>query len=201
MLDNQKSIPLLIGVSILFLIPVGIGGFAFTSLRNDNDSAEKQTGTANSQPEGVTSPELARETNIPRTTMPAAPESRGSEGGVGLEPTEGIPTGTYSNPLTSITTTGTDLPGISRPIDDSDSSVEQNKLSQESLDSSTPDYSAASSSNNFNRSAENYDENYDENSLLTPLEDDSFLEVPESDEEEPSTLSPVSEPLTQPTQP
>lgn len=194
MLDNQKSIPLLIGVSILFLIPVGIGGFAFTSLRNDSDSAEKQTGGANSQPEGVASPGLARETNIPRTKMPAAPESNGSGAGVGSSSTQGIPTGTYSNPPTSITTTGTDLPGINRPIDDFDSSVERNKLNQESLDSFSSDYNAASSSNNFNRS----DENYDENSLLTPLEDDSFLEVPESDDEESSTLAPVSEPLTQP---
>ena len=54
----------------------------------------------------------------------------------------------------------------------------QNKL--------VPDYSQPSASNNF-KSAE-------DNSLVKPLEDDSFLEVPESKDEKPP-LSPVAEPL------
>lgn len=184
MLDNYKSIPVLIGVSILFLVPVGIGGFAYTLLRNEN--AERQPGnTANSQPERAASTGLARETNI--RPLPSAPENSGGGAGIDSNSTQGIPRGKYSNPPARIGSTGTDLPSTSRPSSYFDSSVERNRLNQDSLDSVVPDYNTPSSSNNFNGS--------DDNSLLTPLEDDSFLEVPQSDEEELPTLSPVAEPL------
>ena len=192
MLDNHKSIPLLIGVSILFLIPIAIGGFTYTALQEDSGK-EQTPEAANSQPDGASPAGLARETVGPRPMQ--SPPNRGTGGGnEALPSNEGIPTGKYSNPPAKIESGGVDLPGASRPIDDFDSSVERNKLNQESIDTMTPDYSAPSSSNNFN----NRSNDFDDNSLITPLEEDDFLEVPESDDEETPTLSPVGDPSTQP---
>lgn len=188
MLDNPKSIPLLIGVSILFLIPIGIGAFTYTAIQDESDSQQGEA--ADSQPDGAAPPGLATETNMRPRPMPSPPrESRGTV--EDSRSTEGIPTGKYSNPPTKIQSGGVDLPGATRPVDDFDSSIERNKQNQE-IDTNImrPDYSAPSSSNNFNRS--------DDNSLITPLEEEDFLEVPDSDDEEAPTLSPFNESSTQP---
>ena len=194
MLDNHKSIPLLIGVSILFLIPIGIGAFTFTALQGD--SKQEQTGeAADSQPDGASPYGLSTETNIRPRPMPQSSEGRG-EGAIGdHSATEGIPTGKYSNPPTRIRAGEVYMPGATSPIDNFDSSVERNKQNQ-NIDTTLPDYSAPSSSNNFDSNLNRSDDD----SLITPLEEEEdFLEVPDSDDdEELPVLSPVGEPSTQP---
>lgn len=182
MSDNYKSLPFIVGVSLLFIVPIGVGGFAYSSL-GDNGEESETTNQKNQDPlEGFPS-----EQNIePR---PVPPTETGGAGTLDNS-SQGIPTGKYSNPPTQIETFGSDAPSPSRPLDDS-GSVELNRLRQ-NRDRQTPDYSMPAASNDF--------KDTEDNSLVDPLSDDSFLQVPESEDSEP--LSPVTEPLFgQPTTP
>ena len=173
--DNYKSLPFILGLSLLFCVPVGIGGFVYSSLRSDAE--EQKTTSPENSFEG-----LPREQNIKAAPIPSA-ETSGS-GGTSLD-SEGIPTGKYSNPPTKIESFGEDAASRNRPLDDSGSIVDRNRLIQQNTDKLVPDYSVPSASNGFKGT--------EDNSLIEPLEDDSFLEVPESEDDAP--LSPVAEPL------
>ena len=172
--DNYKSLPFILGLSLLFFVPVGIGGFVYSSLRDDVE--EQKTTSPENSFEG-----LPREQNIKAAPIPS-PENSGS-GGTNSD-SEGIPIGKYSNPPTRIESFGEDAALRNRPLDDSRSIVDRNRLIQQNTDKLVPDYSEPSASNGFKRN--------EDNSLIEPLEDD-FLEVPETEDDAP--LSPVAEPL------
>ena len=182
MLDDYKSLPFIIGVCLLLLVPIGIGSFAYSTLRNDAE--ESEAGTADFQPEKNSFDGLARERNI--KPAPIAPAESSGGAGISSDSDEGIPIGKYSNPPTQIDSFGSDSydPSQSRPLDNR-SSVEQNRLRQQTMDSQTSDYSLPASSNDF--------KNTEDNSIVAPLSDDDFLEVPETEDSEP--VSPVTEPL------
>lgn len=189
MLDNYKTLPFIIGVSLILIFPIGIGTIAFSVLGNDGEGQE--TETTNSPAEDNPFDGLAREQNIKPAPIPPAEGNGG--GGVGYDSSEGIPIGRYSNPPTRIETFGEDLPNTNRPINSSGSSVELNRWRQEreKIDSTIPDYSAPSSSNNFKST--------EDNSPIDSLSDDmDMLEAPESETETenvPPALSPINEPL------
>ena len=176
MLDDYKSISFLAGVSILLLIPIGIGAFTYSTLTNDESSPPEQSATNDN---------LGEDSDVQFAPVPTY---QSETGGSNADSTEGIPTGKYSNPPTNIET-GSGMPSAgSRSRSDFDSSVDRNRLRQQTTINSTPDYSAPSSSNSYNEP--------EDNSLVAPLEDDSFLETPEN-ETESVPLSPVAEPLFQ----
>jgi hypothetical protein len=193
MLDNYKSIPFLAGICILFITPLSLGAFVYSSFRADStdqstDSAEDST-AKNDSLGG-----LATESNIKAAPLPL---SESGSGGSNTDSTTGIPTGKYSNPPTTIETGSEELiPQTSQnPIDNFESSVDRNQAIQQtmndsindSMDPSIPDYNAPASSNNYNDTQEN--------SLIEPLEDDSLLEAPTSTSET-DPLAPVTEPLS-----
>lgn len=184
MLDNYKSVPFLAGISLLLITSISIGGFVYSSFRADS------TDTAG---ESETKTDSLGETGTNKIQSAPFPSVESSGVGSNNNSTTGIPTGTYSNPPTTIETGSEDLvPKTSQsPINNFESSVDRNRAIQQtmndSMDHSIPDYSAPASSNN-------YHDNQD-NSLIKPLEDDSLLESSPSD---PDTvpLTPVTEPLS-----
>ena len=190
MLDDYKSLPFIVGVSILLLVPFCVGGLIYSSFSSDN--AANQTETFDS-PNSSPGSGLAREKNI-RSVPPLSSESSGGIG-VNSNSSQGIPIGKYSNPPTEIKSFGTDMPNTSRPLDDFGSSVERNRLNQQNSSRLIPDYSAPSSSNDFNRT--------EDNSLIEPIEEEQLVEItPRNEQElineqETIPLSPVTEPFSQ----
>lgn len=181
MSDNNKSLPFIVGVSLLFLVPIAAGGSVYYSLRDDAEETE----TTNQRNQDLFKG-LPSEQNIKPIPVPPTETSGGTS--MGDNSSQGIPTGKYSNPPTQIETFGTDNPNPRR-LDD-DNSVELNRLRQQ--DNRQIDYSRPAASNDF--------KDTEDNSLVNPLSDDSSLELPESEDSEP--LSPVTEPLFgQPTTP
>lgn len=193
MLDNYKSIPFLAGICILFITPLSLGAFVYSSFRADSpdqssDSAEDSTAKKDSLGG------LSTESNIKAAPLPL---SESGSGASNSDSTTGIPTGKYSNPPTTIETGREGLiPQTSQnPIDNFESSVDRNQAIQQtmndstndSMDPSIPDYNAPASSNNYNDTQEN--------SLIEPLEDDSLLEAPTSTSET-DPLAPITEPLS-----
>jgi hypothetical protein len=189
MLDNYKSIPFLAGICILFITPLSLGAFVYSSFRADSTETADDSTAKNDSLGG-----LATESNIKAAPLPL---SESGSGGSNTDSTTGIPTGKYSNPPTTIETGSEELiPQTSQnPIDNFDSSVDRNRAIQQtmndsindSIDPSIPDYNAPASSNNYNDTQEN--------SLIEPLEDDSLLEAPTSTPET-DPLAPVTEPLS-----
>ncbi|MEN9567144.1 MAG: hypothetical protein RLZZ69_2340 [Cyanobacteriota bacterium] len=192
MLDNYKSIPFLAGLCLLFITPLSLGAFVYSSFRADVTEQSSET-AEDSTEQNDSLGGLTTESNI-KTAPSPLPES--GSGVSNTDSTTGIPTGKYSNPPTTLET-GSDglIPQTSQePIDNFDnlgSSVDRNQAIQQtindpsdSIDSSaysTPDYSSPSSSNNYNDTQDN--------SLIQPAENDSLLETPESD----SLLEPPTE--------
>ncbi|NJK54601.1 MAG: hypothetical protein HC939_00855 [Pleurocapsa sp. SU_5_0] len=184
MLDNYKSVPFLAGISILLITSVSIGAFVYSSLRADS------TDTAG---ESKTETDSLGGTSTDKTKSAPFPSVESSGAGSNTDSTTGIPTGTYSNPPTTIETGSEDLvPKTSQsPINNFESSVDRNRAIQQtmndSIDHSIPDYSAPASSNNY--------QDTQDNSLIEPLEDDSLLESSQSN---PDTvpLTPATEPLS-----
>lgn len=186
MLDNYKSVPFLAAISILLLTPVGIGALVYSSVRSDyTDQSSEKAG------------ESAKKSSS--QFAPSAPSGGGHE----LNPTTGIPTGTYSNPPTTIESgsgiapSNTSPQNNQQPINDFPSSVARNRAIQQSLnnspssslDHSIPDYGDPAPSNN-------YQSNQD-NSLIKPLSESSLLETPESTPEPVVPLAPVVQPRSQ----
>lgn len=182
MFHDFKSPSFIIGVSILLLVPFGLGGIVYSSLRNDD--AQQQAGGDSSSSEERPFEELARESNIPPAAV-SSPDNSGS--GASSNPSPGIPIGKYSNPPTSITTGGYDSP--SNTPSEVDSGFEGSS-SGISSNPALPDYAAPNSSNNFNR-------NHDR-SLVTPLEANETLESPTRTFDSPPPLAPTAETLFQP---
>ncbi|MGF1590465.1 MAG: hypothetical protein ACFCU7_14730 [Pleurocapsa sp.] len=185
-MNVYKSLPVIIGITLVFVVPASIGGFVYSLL--SNETAEKQTeNPADSNLENNPFEDLPKEENI---IAPAPPTNSNSASGIDLDSNQGIATGRYSNPPTTVKSFGDSGVSDASLPPEIVSSVERNRLIQQNIDKSIADYSTPSSSNNFNRP--------EENSLIDPLEDDSFLEIPDSSNEEAATTSPVSEPLLQP---
>jgi hypothetical protein len=186
MLDNYKSVPFLAAISILLLTPVGIGALVYSSVRSDYaDQSSKKAGESTA----ASSPQFA-------PSAPSAPSS----GGHDLNPTTGIPTGTYSNPPTTIKSGSGIAPSNAspqnnpQPTDDFPSSVDRNRAIQQSLNNSPgsysiPDYSSPAPSNNY--------QSTQDNSLIEPLSESSLLETPESTPEPVVPLAPVVQPRSQ----
>lgn len=186
MLDNHRTLSLLIGVGLIFVVPISIGTFAFSTLLDDDEGQKAETTDSSAEEDSFDG--LAREQNIKITPLPPV-ESNGS-GGVGYDSSGGIPIGRYSHPPTRIESFEEDYSNTNRSLDSPGSSIELNRLRQEQLDSSIPDYSMPSSSNNFKST--------EDNNLIDSLSDD-MLEVPESETEtetEIPPLSPITEPLS-----
>ena len=180
MLDDYKSPSFIFGVCLLLLIPIGVGSFTYSALRNDSQETEAKT--ADFQPNRNSFEGLAREQNI--KPIPIAPVQTSGSAGVSYDSNQGIPIGKYSNPPTQIGSLTDSYDSSQNQTLNYRSSIEFNRLRQQNINSQTSDYSLPSASNNFK------DTN---NSLIDPLSDDSFLSVPETESEEP--LSPVAEPL------
>jgi hypothetical protein len=192
MLDNYKSVPFLAAISILLLTPVSIGALVYSSVRSDyTDQSSEKAGESTAASSSLG--ESARKSSA--QFAPSAPSGGGHE----LNPTTGIPTGTYSNPPTTIESGSGIAPSNTspQPIDDFPSSVDRNRAIQQSLnnspssslDHSIPDYSDPAPSNN-------YQSNQD-NSLIKPLSESSLLKTPESTPEPVVPLAPVVQPRSQ----
>ena len=118
---------------------------------------------------------------------------------------DGIPTGTYSHPPKTIKSSGSSSLSPESPLRDNNSSIERNKsieenMAAENTQSTIPNYSQPSSSNNFNSSTSNSltgslggGTSGNSNSPIQPLGDDSTsLEIPSSQRESrPITPSPL----------
>ena len=173
---QKKSVPtsVLVGVCLLFLVVLGMGGIAYSFYRTE--IAEEIEESADMANDDSPFEQLKKEKNM---VVVPVPEEEGGSGTTDFSD-GGIPTGTYSNPPSSITSTGSSYrTETNSSIDNSDSSVYSNsRNSSRSLVDPLPDYSNSSSSNNFNRT--------DDNSLIDPLEDSDFLDVPSSDRNESS---------------
>lgn len=184
MLDNYKSVPFLAGISILLITSVSIGAFVYSYFRADSTDAAGESKTETDSLGG---------TGTDQIKSAPFPSVESSGAGSNTDSTTGIPTGTYSNPPTTIETGSEDLvPKTSQsPINNFESSVDRNRAIQQtmndSMDHSIPDYSAPASSNNY--------QDTQDNSLIKPLEDDSLLESSQSN---PDTvpLTPATEPLS-----
>lgn len=175
MSKKKTSIPIIAGILILFLVPLSIGTAIVATLQaEENEQQDREEASVESSPfSDAKSKQSLEATPLPQT---------GSIGsGTVDNQTEGIPTGTYSNPPTSIGSSGIDsnTSTTSRPLEDFDASTEQNQLSQQENNTIAPDFSSPSTSNNFTST--------EDNSLIDPLEDDSFLEVPETSNSPTST--------------
>jgi hypothetical protein len=199
MLDNYKSIPFLAGISILLITPLSMGAFVYSSFRADStdQSTETEKGsTAKSDSFGGSA-----SSNIKAAPLPL---SESGSGGGNADSTTGIPTGTYSNPPTTIETGSEELiPTTSRsPINNFESSVDRNRAIQQTMNDlsnhSVPDYSSPASSNNYQDTQDNsLITPVEDDSLTTPVEEDSLLEAPDSNSEA-IPLTPSTEPISQP---
>ena len=173
MRNKSVSTSVLAGISLLFLVILSMGGIAYSFYRTE--IAEEREESADMANDDSPFEQLKKEKNM---TIVPVPEENTSSGGIDSKG-EGIPTGTYSNPPSDITSTG-DSYSIeveeNRPIDNSDSSVYSNSSSNRSLLDPLPNYSNPSSSNNFSRTSDN--------SLIEPLDDNDFLNVPSNDKED-----------------
>jgi len=183
MSKNQTSVSMIVGISILFLVPLFVGTAitaAFQAEENEQQEIE-DAGVESSPFSDAKSKQSLEVTPLPET---------GSIGSGTVEnQIQGIPTGTYSNPPASFSSSGDDVTTTDtsrRPLEDFDSSIEENQLRQRENNSFVTDFSSPAASNNFN--------NTESNNLVNPL-DDSFLEVPESNNDASTTISPTIEPL------
>ena len=177
MKENSGNLPVVIGVVMLFVVTLGLGGiiYSFTQSEAVQEQTDNSSDFArnNNQLEAEQS-----DKNIMIAPTPKEVEAGGSPG-IDTNSETGIPTGTYSNPPTSVKSFDYSDDYSSELSEQYGSSVERNRLRQQSLDITMPDYSSPSSSNNFNRA--------DDNSLVAPIEDDSLLGVPDTDNNDEST--------------
>ena len=181
---NSGNTSVLIGVCLLASVALGMGGIAYSFYRSE--AAREEQESSDMANDDSPFEQLKKDNNMV-TTPVTEPQggSGGGSGGINFRP-EGIPTGTYSNPSTSISSFGSENPTqADRPLENLGSSVERNRLSQERIGSDTPDYSRPSPSNNFNSTSEN--------SLVQPLGSDDLLEAPSTS----TTKQPETSPLTE----
>lgn len=181
MKQKSQSPSVLIGVGLLCFTSIGLAGVVYSFYQSD--TVQEQVSPEDSlemAKENDPLEQLKKEKNIIITPVP---EQQGS-GSTTLDTETGIPTGTYSNPPSTVESFDSSQP-TSSPLNSLDSSVERNRLNQESLSNIAPDYSSPSSSNNFN--------NTSDNSLVEPLENDDFLDNFDTDPSEAVTTPSLSE--------
>ncbi|MDJ0569496.1 MAG: hypothetical protein QNJ53_10660 [Pleurocapsa sp. MO_192.B19] len=184
MKENSENLPVIIGLIMLSVVSLGIGALMYSFARSD--TFQKQT--ENSADFAQKNSQLEEKESDKNILVAPAPVENGGMAGVDANPRTHIPTGTYSNPPTTVNSFEySDSSRQNSPLNDFGSSVERNRLSQQNnINTTIPDYSRPSSSNNFNQT--------DDNSLIDPLEDDNFLEIPNSNnDEEPTGITSIEE--------
>ena len=173
MRKDSGYLSIVLGVGILAAVFLGMGGIAYSFYRTE--IAEEKEESLDMANDDSPFEQLKREKNIVITPVP---EDKGGSGVRDLE-TEGIPTGTYSNPPTTVTTTSDNL--HSTESNSLDSASPGDRFNSESLSESLidnqPDYQSSSSESNFDSGSNN--------SLIEPLESSDFLDVPENDSDSP----------------
>lgn len=183
---NSGNISIIIGAVILFLVAFGLSGIAYSFYRAETTTEQEES--EDTAEENSPFEQLERETNMVITPVP---EELGGSGSIELEQ-EGIPTGTYSNPLANINPSGGSAyiptsPDSAIIPEDSDNFDNSVSSSSDSLTDGVIDYDRPSYSNNFKST--------DDNSLVDPLEEDNFLEAPSSSTYESPTTETL--PLTE----
>ena len=149
---KSESLSVLVGVGILALATLSSGGLAYSFYRTE--IAEEKEESSDMANDDSPFEQLKKEKNMVITPVPT--DRSGS--GTTKSNNSGIPIGTYSNPPTTINpTSNLYSTEAGRRINNIDS---------------IPDYSSPASSNNFNST---------NNSLIKPLEDNSFLDTPSTD--------------------
>ena len=67
MSDNNKSLPFIVGVSLLLIVPIAVGGFVYSSLSDDGEESET-TNQKNQDPfEGFPSEQNIEPIPVPPT--------------------------------------------------------------------------------------------------------------------------------------
>jgi X-X-X-Leu-X-X-Gly heptad repeat protein len=214
--QNSESLPIIIAVSIALTVFVGLSGIVMSFIssdavqeKTDQEGTEAQDGFATNNQE--------EDKNILTAPAPAlvAPPSGGNSDATELNSETGIPTGTYSNPPTTVKSSGnsytsdTSTSEQNSPINNfGSSSVESNSLTQQNGTSGIPDYSSASPSNNYNSSSSTSLTNGSSslidgsssltdgsnsltdgsNSLVDPAEDDTLLNSPNASSNDSTNL-------------
>ena len=174
---KSESLSVLLGIGLLALVLLGAGGIAYSFYRTE--IAEEQEESSDMANDDSPFEQLKREKNMVITPVPT---SQGGSGSSTNKP--GIPTGTYSNPPSTINPAGGSYSTqTSSPLDDFDSSVESNRLNRDRLDN-TPDYSRPASSNNFNNN---------DGSLIEPLENEPLWETPSNTTDSSLERSPLEQ--------
>lgn len=170
----------LIGVGMLFSVALGSGGLAYSFYRTEIAEEEKESSDIANDDSPFE--QLKREKNIVISPIPKEKDgSRGMNSN-----SHGIPTGTYSNPPNTINSTaGLYSTEENTSIDDFDSRIESDRLTQDSITDAPIDYSRPSSSNNFNSTSGN--------SLVKPLDEGGFPETPTTRKNYLSETSPLKE--------
>jgi hypothetical protein len=187
---KSASTPIVIAASITLTVFVGLSGIVFSFI--SSDSVQEQMNKDGTQAQdaqtqdGFANNDQQEEKNVLVAPAPVpVPSSGGTDALTESNSETGIPIGTYSNPPAAIKssadsyTSDTSTSEQNSPIGNfGSSSVESNRLTQQNGTLRTPDYSSNSSSNNYNSS--NSSSLTDENSLVAPVESDTFLNSPSS---------------------
>ena len=182
MKPNSDNLSVTIGVGILISVFLGVIGISYSFYKNE--IAEPNQQPPNVARNNGQTEESEEEAN---SFIVSIPRSHQGKIGIDTNSTKGIPTGTYSNPPSTINSGNSfDSSNIDRPVGSFDSSFQGNSLYRESLTNSLPDYSNSDSS----FTGVNRDRSRD-NSLIRSLDDSDFLENPTSDRNsiEPSYLN------------
>ncbi|WP_019508476.1 hypothetical protein [Pleurocapsa sp. PCC 7319] len=176
MRKNSENLPVVIGVVMLSVAVLGLGGIIYYFTQSE--AVQEQT--ENSPDFAQKNSQLEAEKSDKNIIVAPAPTEVEGGGRSGIDPSSetGIPTGTYSNPPTSVNSFDYSDDYSSSLSEQYGSSVERNRLRQQNFDITRPDYSSPSSNNNFNQS--------DDNSLVEPIAEDSLLGVPNNDSNEDS---------------
>ncbi|MBE9046907.1 hypothetical protein IQ255_21290 [Pleurocapsales cyanobacterium LEGE 10410] len=171
MQHNFSSLPFIIGVSLLLLVPIGAGGliYSFVSSNLEETKDLEPPAAKNSHFE-----ELEVEQNVLVAPTPVDSQGRGT---IDSEST-GIPIGKYSNPPTTIDSGSSSGTDNSLVDSDGDRPTQQQEL--------VPNYGRPSSSNNLERTPPS--------DILDPLDED-FVAIPDRDDKKPVTAPPITEPL------
>lgn len=183
MKPKSASFPIIMAVSIILTVFVGLSGIVISFI--SSDSVQKRINKEGTQAQdGFAGNNQQEEKNILVAPAPAPAPSKGGANAVTESNSQtGIPIGTYSNPPTAVKSSGnsytpdTSTSEQNSPIGNfGSSSIESNRLTQQNGTLRTPDYSSDSPSNNYNSS--NSNSLTDENSLVAPVESDTFLKSP-----------------------
>lgn len=197
---KSPSLPIVIAAGITLTVFVGLSGIVISFVNSDSvqeqmdkEGTQAQQGTQTQ--DGFANNDREEEKNVlvaPAPIPVPVPSSGGADAATELNSETGIPIGTYSNPPAAIKssadpyTSDTSTSEQDYPIGNfGASSVESNRLTQQNGTLRTPDYSSDSSSNSYNSPnstslTDGANSLTDENSLVTPPEEETFLDSPSS---------------------